>query len=56
VELHRAGWPLDRSRDREYEVHGMPRDPGIGYAELTGRPRLPSLKVNAVELLRQLPK
>ena len=33
VELHRAGWPLDQKRDREYEVTGMPNTQGIGYAD-----------------------
>jgi type I restriction enzyme R subunit len=36
VELHRAGWPLDDSRDREYKVTGMPTSQspqGIGYAD-----------------------
>lgn len=31
--LHRAGWPLDRPQDREYEVRGMPNAQGIGYAD-----------------------
>ena len=31
--LQRAGWPLDRSQDREYEVKGMPNKKGIGYAD-----------------------
>ncbi len=31
--LHRAGWPLDQSQDREYEVTGMPNKQGIGYAD-----------------------
>ena len=31
--LQRAGWPLDRERDREYEVTGMPNESGIGYAD-----------------------
>jgi len=31
--LRRAGWPLDRARDREYEVTGMPTKKGIGYAD-----------------------
>ena len=31
--LHRAGWPLDSKRDREYEVSGMPSESGIGYAD-----------------------
>lgn len=33
LELHRAGWPLDQQRDREYEVTGMPNNKGIGYAD-----------------------
>ena len=33
VDLHRAGWPLDQERDREYEVTGMPNAKGIGYAD-----------------------
>ncbi|MCC1498120.1 DEAD/DEAH box helicase family protein [Alcanivorax sp. 1008] len=33
LELHRAGWPLDQPRDREYEVTGMPNNKGIGYAD-----------------------
>ena len=31
--LHRAGWPLDDERDREYEVVGMPNTAGVGYAD-----------------------
>ena len=31
--LQRAGWPLDREHDREYEVTGMPNDSGLGYAD-----------------------
>ncbi len=33
VDLHRAGWPLDQPRDREYEVTGMPNAQGIGYVD-----------------------
>lgn len=33
VELHRAGWPLDQARDREYTVTGMPNAQGIGKAD-----------------------
>ena len=33
LDLERAGWPLDRKRDREYEVTGMPNKSGIGYAD-----------------------
>ncbi|SDB08611.1 DEAD/DEAH box helicase family protein [Bauldia litoralis] len=31
--LQRAGWPLDRKHDREYEVTGMPNQKGTGYAD-----------------------
>ncbi len=31
--LRRAGWRLDRKRDREYEVTGMPNESGTGYAD-----------------------
>ena len=33
LDLERAGWPLDREQDREYEVTGMPSESGIGYAD-----------------------
>jgi len=33
VDLHRAGWPLDKPRDREYEVQGMPNKQGIGFVD-----------------------
>ena len=39
LELARAGWPLDQSRDREYEVTGMPKrsgetsEAGKGYVD-----------------------
>lgn len=33
VDLHRAGWPLDKKRDREYEVTGMPNNEGLGYVD-----------------------
>ena len=33
LDLERAGWPLDREQDREYEVTGMPTESGIGYAD-----------------------
>lgn len=33
VDLHRAGWPLDQDRNREYEVTGMPNNQGVGYAD-----------------------
>ena len=31
--LQRAGWPLDREHEREYEVTGMPSPSGLGYAD-----------------------
>ena len=33
LDLQRAGWPLDRPQDREYEVAGMPNEKGVGYAD-----------------------
>jgi type I restriction enzyme R subunit len=33
VDLRRAGWQLDRKRDREYEVTGMPNNEGVGYVD-----------------------
>jgi type I restriction enzyme, R subunit len=33
VELRRAGWPLDKERDREYKVTGMPHNGGVGYVD-----------------------
>lgn len=33
VELRRAGWPLDKQEDMEYEVTGMPNSKGIGYVD-----------------------
>ena len=33
LDLERAGWPLDREQDREYEVTGMPNESSIGYAD-----------------------
>jgi type I restriction enzyme R subunit len=31
--LAEAGWPLREARDREFEVHGMPSDSGVGYVD-----------------------
>lgn len=31
--LREAGWPLDQSRDREYEVEGMPNSKGLGFVD-----------------------
>ncbi|MFI4854812.1 MAG: DEAD/DEAH box helicase family protein, partial [Phycisphaerales bacterium JB065] len=33
VDLRRAGWALDQKRDREYEVTGMPNNPGKGFVD-----------------------
>ena len=33
VELKRAGWPLDKPRDREFAVSGMPNAKGIGSVD-----------------------
>jgi len=31
--LKEAGWALDQTRDREYEVHGMLTEKGVGYVD-----------------------
>lgn len=31
--LAEAGWDLAQKQDREYEVHGMPSDSGVGYVD-----------------------
>jgi len=31
--LQRAGWPLDKPQDREYQVAGMPNAKGVGFAD-----------------------
>jgi len=33
AELARAGWTLDRPRDREFRIDGMPNEKGVGYAD-----------------------
>lgn len=33
VLLKEAGWPLDQTRDREFEVTGMPNQTGFGYVD-----------------------
>jgi len=33
VDLRRAGWPLDKRRDQEYEVTGMPNAQGVGKVD-----------------------
>ncbi len=47
--LAEAGWTLSEERDREFEVHGMPSDSGVGYADyvLWGDDGLPLAVVEA---------
>lgn len=47
--LHEAGWPLADARDREFEVQGMPNEPGVGFADyvLWGADGLPLAVVEA---------
>ena len=47
--LAEAGWSLADTRDREYEVHGMPSDSGVGYVDyvLWGDDGLPLALVEA---------
>ena len=47
--LKEAGWPLDQTRDREYEVAGMPNAKGTGYVDyvLWGDDGLPLAVVEA---------
>jgi type I restriction enzyme, R subunit len=33
LDLHRAGWKLDKPQDLEYEVTGMPSESGIGFVD-----------------------
>lgn len=33
LDLLRAGWPLDQTRDREFEVAGMPTESGQGFVD-----------------------
>lgn len=33
MDLRRAGWKLDQSKDHEYEVTGMPNEKGTGYVD-----------------------
>ena len=49
VLLAEAGWPLDRQRDREYPVTGMPNPGGRGYVDyvLWGADGLPLAVVEA---------
>ncbi len=48
-DLHDAGWPLNRSEDREYKVTGMPSSNGVGYVDyvLWGADGLPLALVEA---------
>lgn len=47
--LAEAGWPLLDTRDREYEVHGMPSGSGVGFVDyvLWGDDGLPLALVEA---------
>jgi type I restriction enzyme, R subunit len=47
--LHEAGWPLSESKDREYEVSGMPTPGGQGFVDyvLWGADGLPLAIVEA---------
>ncbi|WP_245527695.1 DEAD/DEAH box helicase family protein [Aeromicrobium marinum] len=49
VLLHEAGWTLDQTRDREYEVTGMPNAEGRGFVDyvLWGADGLPLAVVEA---------
>lgn len=49
VLLREAGWPLADERDREFEVTGMPNEPGIGYVDyvLWGADGLPLAVIEA---------
>jgi len=51
--LAEAGWTLGDARDREFEVHGMPPDAGIGYVDyvLWGDDGLPLGLVEAKKTL-----
>ncbi len=53
VSLHRAGWPLDHERDREFPVVGMPNAKGKGFADyvLWGRDGKPLGVVEAKKTL-----
>ncbi|MEI6535239.1 MAG: DEAD/DEAH box helicase family protein, partial [Verrucomicrobiaceae bacterium] len=47
--LAEAGWPLDQTRDREFEVQGMPNGAGVGFVDyvLWGDDGLPLALVEA---------
>jgi type I restriction enzyme R subunit len=47
--LAEAGWPLDQTRDREFEVQGMPNGVGVGFVDyvLWGDDGLPLALVEA---------
>ncbi|NRD08647.1 DEAD/DEAH box helicase family protein [Rathayibacter agropyri] len=49
VLLAEAGWPLTEPRDREFEVVGMPNEPGVGFVDyvLWGSDGLPLAVVEA---------
>jgi type I restriction enzyme R subunit len=47
--LAESGWPLDKDKDREFEVKGMPNNQGVGYVDyvLWGANGLPLAVVEA---------
>ncbi len=49
VLLKESGWPLDKPRDREFEVYGMPNQQEVGYVDyvLWGEDGLPLAVVEA---------
>jgi type I restriction enzyme R subunit len=49
VLLNEAGWALDQPNEREFEVHGMPNNAGVGYCDyvLWGSDGLPLAVVEA---------
>lgn len=58
LELERAGWELDRKRDQEYEVTGMPNASGIGYVDyvLWGEDEKPLAVVEAKRTTEKVEK
>jgi type I restriction enzyme R subunit len=53
--LHEAAWALDKEQDREFEVHGMPNNKGVGYVDyvLWGDDGLPLAVVEAKRTKRE---
>ena len=52
--IKEAGFPLNKERDREYEVSGMPNEKGIGFVDyvLWGDDGLPLAVVEAKRTIR----